>query len=96
MLFDKISLLLYERERSDDKRMIEQQKRKFIKNNTVVVKVNDKVIYDSMVDGEMTDELYMALVSYGLVNNPKSGKKKNKVEYTLNPSITSIIPEDYV
>ena len=96
VLFEKITLFFYERERKNEKRTIEQQKKRFIKNNTVVVKVNDKVIYDSTCNGEMTDELYTALVSYGVVNDIKAGrKKKNKVIYNLNPNITSIIPESY-
>lgn len=96
VLFEKISLFFYERERRNEKRSIEQRKKRFIKNNTVVVMVNEKVIYDSTCNGEMTDELYNALISYGVADDIKPGRKrKNKVVYNLNPNITSIIPENY-
>lgn len=73
--FDKISLSLYEKEQQKYKKYRESEKQKIVKNNKIIVKVNDKIIYDSSQDIDMSDDLYYALLSYGLKESVKSQKK---------------------
>lgn len=99
VLFEKLSLYLYERIQAKERKNIQHKKEQFIKNNVVVVTINGEVFYDSSKDGEISDDLYIALLSYDAdqdiniknQNRKNKKKKKEKLIYNLNPNITSII-----
>lgn len=92
ILFHKISLKLYEKEQEKHRKISQIQKNKIIKNNRIIVKVNDAIIYDSKKEKNMSDELFYALVSYGLMDsiNSKLRNKKSPINYNLHSSISSI------
>jgi hypothetical protein len=91
-LFDYVSLRIYEKEQERHRQLKQQEKTKIIKNNRIIVKVNNDIIYDSKKDKEMSDELYFALLSYGLMDsvNSKSRNKKTPINYNIFPSISTM------
>ena len=91
VLFEKLSLLLYEKRQQKSRKSLEAEKKTFIRNNTVIVMLNGATIYDSSVDGVMNDALYNALISYGAKQDMEKENGKKPLIYNINPSITSII-----
>lgn len=92
VLLDRISLNLYEKELEKVRKMNQNKKRQVVKNNRIIVKVNNDVIYDSKKTEDMSDELFYALLSYGLMDSIKS-KDRNRntpINYNLSSSITPI------
>lgn len=94
ILFNYFSLKIYEHEQAKHRKTQQYEKNKIIRHNRIIVKVNDDIIYDSKKDKEMSDDLYFALLSYGLKESVNSKKKDNKtpINYNIYPSI-STIPE---
>lgn len=95
VIFEKTSLYFYERERLKQRKSLKQEKEKFIKQNTIVVTVNDRVVYDSSINGVMSDDLFLALLDYGIKNDAKTQKKKNirkkpTLTYNLSPNLIAI------
>lgn len=93
ILFEKLSLYMYERDQKKERKSLENEKKTFIKNNTVIVIVNGTVIYDSSTDGVMNDDLYNALISYGAKQDAENHNTNNPLVYNLNSSITPIISQ---
>lgn len=93
-LFNHVSLKMYEYEQEKHRKAKQAEKIKIIKNNRIIVKVNNSVIYDSKKEKDMSDDLYYALLSYGLKDsiNSKNRNKKVPINYNIYPSI-STIPE---
>lgn len=92
--FSYMSLKMYEKEQEKHRKAKQVQKIKIIKNNRIIVKVNNDTIYDSKKEKDMSDDLYYALLSYGLMDFIKS-KPKNKnipITYNISPTI-STMPE---
>lgn len=91
-LFDYMSLKIYEKEQEKHRKLKTIEKNKIIRNNRIIVKVNNDVIYDSKKEKNMSDELYYALLSYGLMDtiNSKSRKKNTPINYNIIPSISTI------
>lgn len=91
-LFDLISLKIYEREQHSRKKNKQLEKKKILKNNRIIVKVNNSVIYDSKKEKEMSDDLFYALLSYGLMDSVNSGNrnKKSPINYNITPSISTM------
>lgn len=98
--FQKVSLKIYEKEQEKYRKANQIQKNKIIKNNRIIVKVNNNIIYDSKKEKDMSDELFYALLSYGLMDsvNSKLRNKKTPINYNLCSSISSIpaFPEENV
>lgn len=93
VLFDKISLFIYEKMKQKSRKSLEYEKKTFIERNTVIVQVNGDVIYDSSTDGVMNDDLYNALISYGVKQDVETNENSAPLIYNINPNITSIIPQ---
>ena len=94
LLFDKVSLYIFELMQKKARKSLENEKKNFIEKNTVIVKLNGKTIYDSSTDGIMNDDLYNALLSYGAKQDAEKETDKNtksQLVYNLKPNITSII-----
>lgn len=91
-IFNHMSLKIYEYEQEKHRKTNQAEKRKIIKNNRIIVKVNDDIIYDSKKEKDMSDDLYYALLSYGLKDsiNSKPRNKKAPISYNIYPSITTI------
>lgn len=91
-LFNYLSLKLYEKEQEKHRRLRNIEKNKIIRNNRIIVKVNNDLIYDSKKEKEMSDELYYALLSYGLMDaiNSQKGKKNSLINYNILPSISTM------
>ncbi len=93
-LFNYVSLKIYEKEQEKHRKSKQLEKNKIIKNNRIIVKVNYCTIYDSKKDKDMSDDLYYALLSYGLIDAVNSKKrKKNKntpISYNIVPSISTM------
>lgn len=92
LLFNFFSLKIYEREQKRLKRQRSEEKNKIIRNNRIIVKVNDNIIYDSKKEKDMSDELYYALLSYGLKEsiNSQNRSKKTPIHYNIIPSISTL------
>lgn len=90
--YNKVSLLMYESEQERRRKLRQSEKNKIVKNNRIIVKVNNDIIYDSKKQKDMSDELYYALLSYGLMEaiNSKARNKKAPINYNLFSSISSI------
>lgn len=96
ILYERLSLYLYERNERKMRKSQQSEKERFVKNNTVIVTVNDEVIYDSRVDGIISDDLFNALISYGVVKSTQKKKKNRRKKstkniYNIKPNVTSII-----
>lgn len=93
-LFNRISLKIYENEQKKHRKYYQEKKKQIIKNNRIIVKVNNDTIYDSKKDKDMSDELFYALISYGLMDAINTKKKNNNtpINYNIFPSI-STMPE---
>ncbi len=91
-IFNRISLKLYEKEQEKHRKLKQIEKNKIIKNNRIIVKVNDCTIYDSKKDKNMSDDLYYALLSYGLMDaiNSNKHKKNTPISYNIVPSISTM------
>ncbi len=95
--FNLVSLKMYEKTQEKHRRIRNTEKNKIIKYNRIIVKVNNDIIYDSKKEKDMSDELYYALLSYGLMDTIKSKtrNKKSPIHYNITPSISTIpIPKD--
>lgn len=92
-LFNKVSLRLYENKQERHRKNKESEKNKIIRNNRIQVIVNSDIIYDSKKNKEMSDGLYYALLSYGLMESINSQKrdKKRMICYNIAPDI-SVMP----
>lgn len=92
ILFNHISLKMYENEQVRHRKAKQIEKNRIIKNNRIIVKVNNDVIYDSKKEKDMSDDLYYALLSYGLMDsiNSKSKNKKTPINYNIIPSISTM------
>lgn len=90
--FNYLSLKLYEKEQENHRKIRENEKNKIIRNNRIIVKVNNDIIYDSKKEKDMSDDLYYALLSYGLMDtiNSKTRNKKSPIHYNIMPSISTI------
>ena len=90
--FKKVSLLMYESEQERHRKIRRSEKNKIVKNNRIIVKVNDDIIYDSKKQKDMSDDLFYALLSYGLKESIRSNERNKKapINYNLFPSISSI------
>lgn len=93
-IFNNIALKMYENEQEKHRKSSQSEKKKIIKNNRIIVKVNNDIIYDSKKDGDMSDDLFYALLSYGLMDsvNSKKENKQTPINYNIIPSI-STMPE---
>lgn len=96
LLYENLTSLYYKMLKRKERKSLEEEKKTFIKDNTVIVTINGKVIYNSSIDGVMNDDLYNALLSYGAEKDMESIKKEknnhdNKLVYNLNPTITPIV-----
>ena len=91
-LFNYISLKVYEKEQEKHRKLKQLEKNRIIKNNRIIVKVNDCTIYDSKKDKYMSDDLYYALLSYGLIDavNSKKRNKNTPISYNIVPSISTM------
>lgn len=91
-LFNLFSLKLYEKEQEKHRKQYQAEKKQIIRNNRIIVKVNDNIIYDSKKEKEMSDELYYALLSYGLKDsiNSQSKNKTTPIYYNIVPSISTL------
>lgn len=90
-ILGKISFHLYENEQKKHRQRMLSEKNRITKNNRIIVKVNSDIIYDSKKDGEMSDQLYLALLSYGLMDSIKNKSSKNApINYTITPTISSM------
>lgn len=91
-IFNYVSLKIYEKEQEKHRRLKQLEKNKIIKNNRIIVKVNDCTIYDSKKNKDMSDDLYYALLSYGLIDavNSKKRKKNTPISYNIVPSISTM------
>lgn len=91
-IFNYASLKIYEKEQEKHRKLKQIEKNKIIKNNRIIVKVNDCTIYDSKKDKDMSDDLYYALLSYGLIDavNSKKRKKNTPISYNIVPSISTM------
>ena len=91
-IFDCISLKIYEKEQEKHRKLKRLEKNKIIKNNRIIVKVNNSTIYDSKKNKNMSDDLYYALLSYGLMDaiNSKNRKKNTPISYNIVPSISTM------
>ena len=77
--------------RENAEKISEQKKKRVLKNNRIIVKVNNDIIYDSKKQKEMPDDLYYALLSYGLKESINSKtNKKTPINYTFNHSISAV------
>lgn len=92
--FQKNALRMYEDEQEKQRQRLQSEKKQLVKNNRIIVKVNHSVIYDSKKNNDISDELYYALLSYGLkeVISKKDKNKKSPIRYELDSEI-SAIPE---
>lgn len=90
-IFDYLSLKMYENEQKKHRKSQQAQKRKIINNNRIIVKINNTLIYDSKKQKDMSDDLYYALLSYGLMEAINNGNKKTPISYNITPSI-SVLP----
>ncbi len=74
-----------------DRKNKRTEKKRVLKNNRIIVKVNNDIIYDSKKQKEMPDDLYYALLSYGLKESINSKtNKKTPINYTFNHSISAV------
>ena len=86
-----ISLKMYEKEQAEKRKKISCEKNRITRNNRIIVKVNEETIYDSKDKSkELSDELYFALLSYGLKESIRNKpNKKTPIKYNITPKITS-------
>lgn len=93
-LFNRISLRVYENEQERHRKSHQAEKKRIIKNNRIIVKVNNDTIYDSKKEKDMSDDLFYALLSYGLMDsiNSKTRNKNTPINYNIFPSI-SVMPD---
>lgn len=91
-IFNHFSLKIYEKEQEKHRKLKQIKKNKIIKNNRIIVKVNDCTIYDSKKEKSMSDDLYYALLSYGLMDaiNSKDRNKNTPISYNILPSISTM------
>ena len=91
-IFNHISLKMYENKQEKLRKLKQAKKKRIIKNNRIIVKVNNNIIYDSKKEKDMSDELFYALLSYGLMDsiNSKSRNKNTPINYNIIPSISSM------
>ena len=91
-LFNHLSLKLYEKNQEKHRKLRDAEKNKIIRNNRIIVKVNNSIIYDSKKEKRMSDDLYYALLSYGLMEtvNLQKGKKNPLINYNILPSISTM------
>lgn len=91
-LFNFLALKIYESEQEKHRKKRNAEKNKIIRNNRIIVKVNNDIIYDSKKEKNMSDELYYALLSYGLMDaiNSQNRKKNSPINYNILPSISTI------
>lgn len=91
-LFNRISLKIYENEQERHRRSNQAEKKRIIKNNRIIVRVNNDTIYDSKKEKDMSDDLFYALLSYGLMDsiNSKTRKKNTPINYNILPSISTM------
>lgn len=91
-LFNGFAVWMYEKEQEKHRKYKQNEKKKIIKNNRIIVKVNSEVIYDSKKEKDMSDDLYYALLSYGLMDsvNLKAKKSKSPISYNIMPSISTM------
>lgn len=90
-IFNYVSLKMYENEQEKRRKTKNAEKKKIIKNNRIIVKVNNNIIYDSKKNKDMSDELYYALLSYGLKESISSkNNKKSPIHYNLMSSISAM------
>ena len=97
MCFQKIALKMYENEQEKRRVELQNEKRNVIRNNRIIVKVNNKIVYDSKKDKELSDDLYYALLSYGLMDaiNNKAKRKNSLIRYDLDSKISTIPSQFY-
>ncbi len=90
--FNHLSLKLYEKDQEKHRKIRNAEKNKIIRNNRIIVKVNNDIIYDSKKEKNMSDDLYYALLSYGLMDviNSKTRKKNSPINYNILPSISAM------
>lgn len=89
--FKVLSLKRYEKEQEKCRKRLLSEKNRVTKNNRIIVKVNDDLIYDSKKNGEISDELFLALLSYGLMDSIKNKPRKNApINYTISPTISTL------
>ena len=91
-LFNKIALKIYENEQKRYRKSRQAEKNRIIKNNRIIVKVNNDTIYDSKKEKDMSDDLYFALLSYGLMEsvNSKTRNKNSPINYNICSSISTL------
>lgn len=90
-IFNLLSLKIYENEQGKRRRNKRTEKKRVLKNNRIIVKVNNDIIYDSKKEKDMPDDLYYALLSYGLKESINSKpNKKTPINYTLYHSISAV------
>lgn len=89
-LFNYFSLKIYENEQEKHRKKRIAEKKKILRNNRIIVKVNNDVIYDSKKEKKMSDDLYYALLSYGLMDVISSQKKNSLINYNILPSISTM------
>ena len=90
--FHYFSLKFYEKKQEKHRKQNNEEKNKIVRNNRIIVKVNDTIIYDSKKEKNMSDELYYALLSYGLKDsiNSQPKNKKSPIYYNITPSISAL------
>jgi len=91
-IFNHIALKIYESEQEKHRKSYQAEKKRIIKNNRIIVKVNNDIIYDSKKDKTMSDDLYYALLSYGLMEsiNVKPRNRNTPINYNITPSISTM------
>ena len=91
-MFNYISLKMYEKEQEKHRQEKQAEKTKIIRNNRIIVKVNNDIIYDSKKEKDMSDELFYALLSYGLMEtvNSKERNKNTPINYNIVSSISTM------
>ena len=93
ILFEKLSLYFYERMQRKESKSLESEKRAFIENNDVIVTLNGNIIYNSVTDGIMNDDLYNALISYGAKQDAENHNTDDPLVYNINPNIHPLISQ---
>ena len=91
-LFNYLSLKLYEKGQEKHRKLRDAEKNKIIRNNRIIVTVNNDIIYDSKKNKKMSDDLYYALLSYGLKDtiNSQKRKKNSPINYNISSSISTM------
>lgn len=87
----KLSLKVYEKEQEKNRKKLLYEKNKILRNNRIIVRVNDDIIYDSKKSGDISDDLYFALLSYGLMDSIKNKSNSHTpISYNITPKISSL------